>query len=201
MTHFTVLQLVQLTLHTLYVYTYARCQHNTRAWQAPTHPYANVRWSRRKRERGNECEWEQQHGRKEGKEGRRLHAVRSAGERTYAEEMWASTATDDRCHGGGRRMEGWQLPLRHTIRRRWQGWGRFFFCRWTNREECDSSVLLCYSFSHSCTDPGWVYSGSLSCRGSGPSPVPSSSGPSSHSLRGLIPLHAPWDATLPWAAT
>lgn len=82
----------------------------------------------------------------------------------------------------GRWMEEWQLTLRHTMRRRWgAGWGRF--CRWTDGEECDSSVLLCFSFSHSCTDPGWVYSGSPSCRGSGPSPTPSSSGPSSHSLQ------------------
>lgn len=99
--------------------------------------------------------------------------------------MWASMATDDRSHRGGvgggvGRMKEMTAtpPQKHMMRRRWQD-EEGFFCRWMDGQECDSSVLLCYSFSCSCTDPGWVYSGSLSCRGSGPSRVPSSSGPSS----------------------
>lgn len=43
---------------------------------------------------------------------------------------------------GGRRTQGWQLPLRH----RWRGHSRmrkvfFFFCRWTDEEECGSPPL------------------------------------------------------------
>lgn len=101
-------------------------------------------------------------------------------------DMWASTATDDRCQ---REEDGCRYDsyLSGIDEEEIAGWGRV--CHWTDGEECDSPVLLCYSFSYSCTDPGWVYSGSPSCRGSGPSPTPSSSGPSSHSA-GLISLHA-----------
>lgn len=82
----------------------------------------------------------------------------------------------------GRRTDGGMTATSQTRdEEEIAGWGRS--CRWTDGEECDSSLLLCYSFSHSCTDPGWVYSGSPSCRRSGPSPAPSSSGPSSHSLQ------------------
>lgn len=79
----------------------------------------------------------------------------------------------------GRKISEWQLPLRYW----WGGDSRMrkvlSLDRWRGVWEPSDP----YSFSYSCTDPGWVYSGSPSCRGSGPSPTPSSFGPSSHFLQ------------------
>ena len=58
----------------------------------------------------------------------RAQESRDAGTALFKEaaEMWASTATDDRCHREReRRMEEWQLPLRRRIRRRWHDEGAF----------------------------------------------------------------------------
>lgn len=144
-----------------------------------------------KERRGNECEWEL-HRRKKGRRERKT----ACSEECRREQRRWRCIVNGGCRNVSIHGDRWQMPQegemeggggmtatsqRHDDEEEMAGWGRF--CRWTDGQECDSSVLMCYSFSHSCTDPGWVYSGSPSCRGSGPSPVPSSSGPSSHSLQ------------------
>lgn len=129
---------------------------------------------------------------------------RSVGERTHC-----SFYSMRHCivKGGCRNMRSWRqtddtewkmdegmTATSQTIRRRWRDEKGFVAGQ---MERTVTALCSCATaISHSCTDPCWVYSGSPSYRGSGPSLAPSSSGPSSHSS-GLIPLHAPWDTTLP----
>lgn len=90
-----------------------------------------VEQAQKKRE--GEWGWVRAAREKEGKEGRRQRAARRAGERTgcsfYSLRccIVKGDCRNGRIHGDrwqmlerGRRMEEWQLPLRRTIRRRWQ---------------------------------------------------------------------------------